>query len=149
MRKVLLILGALFGVFVLAIVGFVALIFSATSGMPDTANAFFAAVRAGDMATARDHLSEQFKADTDSSELQQFLAGSALNNVIDTSWSDRKISNDTGEMTGSAETASGGVVPLTMHFVKQNDAWKIHSIIRSPAGVQTDGQPSTRLPDPE
>lgn len=141
MKKILLILGAVFGVFVLLIVGLVALVFNATSGMPETADRFFAAVRAGNIDAAQAELSEEFRAGTDAAELQRFLAENSLTDVVETSWSDRSYKNDVGRTEGSATTASGGTVPLTIEYVEENDVWKIRSISKSAAGiVAADGE---------
>jgi hypothetical protein len=135
MKKVLLILGAVFGVFALLITGVLVLVFNLTSGLPATAEAFFEAARTGDIETARSHLSEEFRASTDAEALQRFLSASALLGYREASWSDRNIHNDRGTLTGSVITDNGGRIPLTISLVKENEAWKIYSIDKQAAGL--------------
>jgi hypothetical protein len=137
MKKVLIILGILFGMFAMLIAGVVFLAMNLTSALPGTADAFFKAARAGDMETARSYLSEEFRASTSAEQLQGFLAESALLNYKEASWSNRSINNDRGELTGSVLTDDGGRVPLTIQLVQENDAWKIYHIDRKPAGLQS------------
>jgi len=147
-KKVLLILGALFAVFLLVLAGIFALVFNVTSGMPETADRFFAAVRAGDIEAARAELSEEFKASTDASALQRFLADSTLTDVVETSWTNRRFENSRGSLDGTATTAGGGTVPLTMSFVEENDAWKIYAIDKPAAGFQDSSREQAELDMP-
>jgi hypothetical protein len=148
-KKVLIILGAIAGVFILLVVGVVAIVFNATSALPETAERVFAAVRADDMATAHADLSVAFRSASDVDALRQTLAGKSLDDVVEASWSSRNIANDRGTLSGTATTGGGGTVPLTLEFVEEGGAWKIHSIITPGVGVQT-GQPGTLpLPPPD
>jgi hypothetical protein len=121
-------------VFVLAI----GAVFFLTAGMADTADEFFVAIKSQDLATARSHLSEDFKASTDEAALREFLSKGALLNFKETSWSNRQISGGRGELDGEVITESGGVVPLKLMFVKENDAWKIYGIQKPTAGLQSE-----------
>ncbi|MEN6319554.1 MAG: hypothetical protein ABFD82_12455 [Syntrophaceae bacterium] len=112
-------------------------VFYFTAGMEDTADSFFKAIKKQDIAAARGYLSEDFKASTDEASLKEFLSKGALLNFNKASWSNRQISGGRGELNGEVITESGGVVPLKLLFVKENDKWKIYSIQKPTAGLQT------------
>lgn len=122
---------------VVAIVLAIAAVFYFTAGMVDAANAFFEAVKKQDLAAARGYLSEDFKSSTDEAALKEFLSRSDLLKFKETSWSSRQVATGgRGHLEGSVITDTGGVVPLTLMFVKENGAWKIYSIQKPAAGLQ-------------
>jgi len=123
---------------VAAIVLLVAAVFYFTSGLVDTADAFFQAVKRQDIAAARTYLAEDFKANTDETALRAFLAKTALLNFKQASWSSREITNGRGELRGSVTTESGGNIPVTLTFVKENGGWKIYSLRKPSAGITSD-----------
>ena len=139
MKKWVKILLGVVAAFVLAIVA----VFYFTSGMVDTADAFFQAVKQKDIAKARSYLAEDFKASTDEKALSDFLSKGAIINFKESSWSNRQISGGRGELDGSITTDSGGVVPIKMMFVKENDAWKIYAIQKPTAGLQSEDSSPT------
>jgi hypothetical protein len=126
------------GVIVVLIVAGVAAIFWGSSGMVDVSDAFFKATAAGNMEQARTYLAEDFRKSTSEDELHSFLQHSALLDYAEAHWSSRAINmGGTGHLEGTVNTKSGGSVPLTIQFVKENDAWKIYSIKKSQAGLVT------------
>lgn len=131
----------------LGIAAFIALIitvvFYFTAGMIDSADAFFIAVKQKDMATARTYLAEDFKAHTDEKALTEFLSSSAILNFKESSWSNREVNNGRGQLEGTITTETGGVVPIKLSFVKENNEWKIYSIQKPTAGLQTETPPTT------
>lgn len=141
MKKLLKIVGGIVVVIVLAI----AAAFYFTSGIAETADAFFQAIKRQDIAAARGYLSEDFKASTDEASLKEFLSKSALLKFQKANWSNRQISGGQGELDGEVVTETGGVVPLKLLFVKENDKWKIYAIQKPTAGLQTD-QTSPTIP---
>jgi hypothetical protein len=141
MKKLLKVVIGIAVVFVLAI----AVVFYFTAGMVDAADEFFVAIKNRDLAAARAHLSEDFKASTDEDALRAFLTQGALLDFKETSWSNRQISGGRGELEGEVITATGGVVPLKLMFVKENDAWKIYGIQKPTAGLQVE-QASPTIP---
>ena len=149
MKKVLIILGVVFGVFLLLVVGLTTLIFRFTSGMPDAAERFFAAVRSNNMTAAEAELSEGFKASTNSGTLRQFLESNSLTDVVDAEWNSRNISGSKGEMSGTVTTSDGGRIPLTMKFVEENEAWKIFSINKPKAGLHSGEKAQLAMPSLE
>ncbi|HET6628380.1 MAG TPA: hypothetical protein VFG91_01265 [Woeseiaceae bacterium] len=141
MQKLLKILIGIVAVFALA----VAAVFYLTSGMVDTANTFFSALKNGDIATAHTYLSEEFKAGTDEAELKQFLTKSALLQFKEASWSNRQISGGRGELNGAVTTETGGIIPLKLTFITENGDWKIYAIQKPAAGLQIEN--SQGIPD--
>jgi len=140
MKKWVKILIGIVAVFVVA----VSTVFYLTSGMVDTADAFFKAIKQQDIAKARSYLSEDFKASTDEAALKNFLSKGAILNFKEASWSNRQYSGGRGELNGSITTNTGGVVPVKMMFVKENNAWKIYAIQKPTAGLQSeDTSPTT------
>jgi len=100
-------------------------VFYATSGITDTADDFFAAVRDGDYEAAQGYTTQRLQEQTSTDDLREFVEDKGLTNVVDTSWSNRSIKNNTGELTGTAETGSGGTIPMTILFVSEGDEWRI------------------------
>lgn len=141
MKKLLKIVIGLAAVFAAAIIA----AFWFTSGMVNTATAFLEALKDEDFAAARVHLSEEFKAGTDEAELKQFLSETALLQYQEASWSSRQFSGGQGELEGAVTTKSGGVIPLSLTFVKENGDWKIFGIRKAPAGLQVAQAPG--IPD--
>jgi hypothetical protein len=134
MKKLLKIVIGIVIVFVAAI----ATVFYFTSGMVGAADEFFAAIKKQDIPAARSFLSEDFKASTDETALKEFLSKGALLQFKETNWSSRQISGGRGELNGEVITETGGVVPLKLLFVKENDAWKIYGIQKPTAGLQAE-----------
>lgn len=132
---------------VLGIVAFIGLaiaaVFYFTAGMTDTADDFFRAVKARDIAKARDYLTEDFKASTDEKALADFLSKSAILNFKESSWSNRQISGGRGELNGSITTETGGVIPIKMILVKEQGTWKIYAIQKPTAGLQSESSSLT------
>jgi hypothetical protein len=142
MSKLLKILIGIVVVFLLS----VGAIFYSTSGMTKTADAFFNAIKNQDIATAHKYLSEDFKASTDEVALKEFLTKGALLKFKETSWSNRQISGGRGELDGEVITDTGGVVPLKLIFIKENEQWKIYGIQKPTAGLQAE-QTSPNIPN--
>jgi hypothetical protein len=100
--------------------------FYATSGMTDTANEFFRAVKQQDMTKAHGYLAAEFKASTDEAALKTFLSQSAILNFKETSWSGRSLSDGRGDLRGSITTETGGYVPIRVVLVKE-----VASVVRT------------------
>jgi hypothetical protein len=126
------------GVIVFLIVAGVAAIFWGSSGMVDVSDAFFKATAAGDMPQARTYLAEDFRKSTSEAELHDFMEHSALLDYAEAHWSSRAMNlGGTGHLEGTVNTKSGGSVPLSIQFIKENDVWKIYSIKKTQAGLVT------------
>jgi len=104
--------------------------------MVDVSDTFFKDVAAGDMQRARSYLAADFRATTSEDELRSFLGRSALLDYSQSHWSNRQVSiGGPGHLEGDVSTKSGGKIPLTLTFVKENGGWKIYSIQKSQAGL--------------
>lgn len=136
-------LGGLFLV-ILAVIG---LVFWLTSGMSETANAFFTALKQHDYPTAERYLSADFKANTPEAALRTFVEHNHLDRVRETHWESRSMEGGQGTLKGSVILDNGDAIPLVMKFVKKGDAWQIYAIEKAAAGLQTIEQPSS-LPSP-
>lgn len=141
-------LKILIGVVALAAVA-VGVVLMMTAGLPDAADRFFAEVKAGNHAGAYRQLSADFRASTSERQFVAFLEGSALAKFADVSWNSRSISGGQGELVGTVVSDSGGVVPITLGFVKENDQWKIYSIHKPRAGVTEPGNAASLPSDQE
>ncbi len=134
-------------VFVGLIVG---VVFWATSGITDTADDFFAAANDGDYEQAYSLTSQQLQGQIDADGLEAYLIENSLNQVTDTSWSSRSMENNTGELSGSVTTATGGEIPVTMELIKEGDDWRIKFIDVGNAGLESGGGGSAMtVPSPE
>jgi hypothetical protein len=132
LKKLLSVFGALAALFVVGITA----VFYFSSGMVDVSDTFFKDVAAGDMQRARSYLAADFRAATSEDELRSFLGRSALLDYSQSHWSNRQVSiGGTGHLEGDVSTKSGGKIPLTLTFVKENGGWKIYSIQKSQAGL--------------
>ena len=138
MNKNLKIAGIVIVSLLLFIGGIIAWVFSMTSGMTETADSFFSAVKIQDFAKARTYLSEEFRAGTDEPALKVYLSKSALLNFKEASWNSRSVNNGRGELEGSVMTESGGNIPLKLIFVKEGEDWKIYALQKPAAGIQTE-----------
>jgi hypothetical protein len=130
-----------FGVFVVAFTAIFALVWRLTAGMTEAADAFFAALRDGDVATARTYLAEDFRASTSDEQLLAYVKNSALSEYQSASWSSRGMENSRGNLEGTLETRTGGSIPMKVELVKENGSWKIYTLRKPAAGLQTDDGP--------
>jgi len=132
MNKIVKIVLGVVGVIILA----VAAIFYFTGDMVTAADEFFAAVKQQDMDKAYTYLSEEFQAGTSQSDLVAYFEENRLDQFTQASWTSRSINGGRGVLTGSITTESGGVVPLTLSFVKGESGWKIYAIQKPAAGIR-------------
>ena len=141
MKTFLKILAGIGAVIVIAIIAAMIM----TSGMSDAADKFFSAVKSDDYDEAYLLLSDDFKSNTSKSQLQTYLSNNALTNFKETSWESRSVNGGRGELVGSITTESGGVVPISLAFVKGENDWKIYSIKKPSSGIQEETE-SVQLP---
>lgn len=155
MKKVLLILAVVAVLFVAMITAIVYGVMSITSVLPETVDSFFAEVKRGDMTKAREHLSTEFRNSTDEAALREFLTDSGLTRYKEGSWSTRSIKNGRGRLEGEVTTDDGATIPVEIHFVEEQDRWKIYSMRKSGAGAgdepeaaeDSEGDVDTFVPD--
>ncbi len=138
-------LKILLSITILVVVG-IGSVFYFTKDMVDASDGFFDAVKNNDLDKAYSWLSEDFKTSTSFEDLKDFVEMNALGNYQQASWSSRSIEVGQGEISGAVITESGNAVPLTVGFVKGKDGWKIYSISKSSAGLQSNIN-SDHIPD--
>jgi len=129
------ILGVLGG-FVLFVGAIVWVVFYATSGVTNAADAFFATARAGDPQAIYAATSTQLHNVTTPEQLAGFVQQNRLNQVKDTSWSTRSFENNVGNVAGTVTLDDDSVVPLSIQLVKEGDVWKVSFIDTTQAGVK-------------
>lgn len=145
MRTFLKILGCL------AVLGGAAagLVFWLTSGMTDTANAFFEKIRSGDNKGAYELTSTGFQSATALPAFETFVARNKLKETTGQSWSNRKIEGAgdaaIGTLVGSIQDAKGGSVPARMQLTKRNGKWVVHFIRINTGGAASDM--TAKVPD--
>ena len=138
MKTFLKVLLGIVGVFALGM----AAVFYFTADMTGAADDFFTAVKNKNMDKAYTYLSEDFRSAITQEDLQQYLEKNSLSKFSEASWDSRSINGGRGKLTGSITTDSGGVVPITLSFVKAENGWKIYSLQKPSSGVQQES--STR-----
>lgn len=122
--------------FILGIIGIIAIAMFATSGINDVANDQLKALRGGDVAKAYSYTSKDFQAATSLDQFKAFVDEyPSLKNNESSSFASRSIENDQGTLEGSLKSKDGGVTPVTYKFVKENDEWKVLSIELKPSGA--------------
>ncbi len=121
-------------IFVLA----VALVFWATSGITDTAKAFFEKLKSHDYKTAyAEYLSEDFKTKVPLNRFKNFIVSNRLDRFKDIKWGNREINGRFGTLQGTLITDNGGSIPIVLKFVKGENNWKIYAIKKPSAGINT------------
>ena len=146
------IIALILGMLVIGIIVIVLLfkfVFTLTSGIVETADSFFKAVEQQDYSKAYGYLSEDFQYSISEDNFKSFLESSALVNYAGAEWDSRSISNGEGTLEGSVKTKSGGVIPIKLKLVKENDEWKIYSIQKPDTGIVSEGSTAIKIPDEE
>lgn len=134
------------GGFVAFIIIVVSITMYATSGMTETADEFFIHVKTKHYNDAYNMLSEDFKQSTSEEKFKNFLIQNALVNYKESSWSSRSFENNMGKLEGTITTVTGGSIPLTINFIKDDNGWKIYSIFKPATGLQTDSESKKATP---
>ena len=119
---------------VLFIVCVIALAMFATSGLSEPVERHFSALHSGDVVAAYSELSVAARQQTSLEDFKAMLANSpALTHVTGESFSSRSYNNGQGQLEGTLELEGGGKLPIEIHLVKENGAWKILAYKMSPA----------------
>ncbi len=135
-------LKILAGIGAIVVIALAAVMFM-TAGMSDTADNFFTAVKTNNYDVAYTHLSEDFKNNTSKKELKIYLTKNSFSNFKETSWESRSINGGRGKLVGSITTNTGGVVPVSLGFIKGENDWKIYSIKKPASGIQEETEVAT------
>jgi len=116
-------------------------VFLLTGGAVDAAGKFLAQIGDGKIAEAYQSTSAPFR---DQQSLAQFTSVAqklGLSHFKSASWSNRSIEGSQASLEGTAKTAEGGSVPLTIKLLKENGTWRVLSISTPQAGASiTSGQ---------
>jgi len=138
------------GLLVLIVIAVTAVLW-ATSGMVESAESFFDAVKVGEYDRAYDQLSEDFKHATSKEQLILFLEKNGMDGYEKAEWGDRSFEGNKGRLEGSIITRNGGAIPLTIEMVKANDRWQIYAIHKPAGGIVEEKRETKRtvpsLPD--
>jgi hypothetical protein len=137
MKKPLKIVLSIVAIIVLGITA----VFYFTADMVTVADEFLNAVKSKDFAKAYSYASDDFKAATSKDALGDFLSRYGLTGFKSASWTQRSISGNRGELTGSVSTESGGVVPIKLSLVKGESGWRIYSLEKPASGIQERAEP--------
>ncbi|MCF6287751.1 MAG: hypothetical protein L3J53_00755 [Proteobacteria bacterium] len=101
-------------------------IFLMTGGMPKVADDYLAAVKAQDYEKSKSYLSNYIANDAQS--LVQYVQDNSMDDMVDTSWSNRAFVNNRGSISGEITTDNSEVINARITFIKELDDWKIYSI---------------------
>ena len=106
-----------------------------TLSMVNVADDFFKSVKAKNIAQAETYLSKEFKANTSTEQLVQYLLAYKLNNYKELNWGykrtiDLNTSNfgKSGALEGTIVTEDNVSSPLKMQFKQESGVWKIFAL---------------------
>lgn len=97
-----------------------------TSGLTDTADAFFKALKSQDVATVRSLLAQETSQNLNDRALKRLMANESIAAYRDASYSNRRVSGSRGELDGTFTTTAGAVVPVRFVLVQEGEVWKVH-----------------------
>ena len=123
-RTILIVIAAA----VILFMGIFALVFSLTGGLVDSYDQLISKVQSDDISGAYELLSEEYKNNNSVEQFESDVAALGLGKTVKASWNNREISNNRGVLSGTLTMESGGIIPMTITFVKENDQWKIYSL---------------------
>lgn len=145
-KKILLIVGLVIASFFIFVICIIAIALYATSGVTDAVRSQLIALRTGDYVKAYSYTSKDFQNSTSFDAFKKFIDHyPALKNNKDSTFTNRKIENSEGEVSGTLEAADGTTTPIQYRLIKENGHWKILSIEVRPSGVavKSDDRAST------
>lgn len=129
LKKILIALGVL----VVLAGGLVWFVFDKTSGMSDSADAFFGHLKAGKFAEARAMTSSQFQKATSAEDLGSFSKQYGFEKYKDASYSSRGFEDGVGYLEGTIELTDGSKLPVRIEFIDEK-GWKIQ-LVTPKAGI--------------
>ncbi len=137
MKKALLIgcpLALLLGVG--GIVGFVYLVFWATSGPVDATDQLLTLTAEGKYHEAYESCSQTLKDQQDEASFTKAVQYFGLDEYESSSWHSRVINNNQGSLEGTITTKTGGTIPVSVKLIKEQDTWKVVTLTVPDAGLQ-------------
>lgn len=127
--KVLKIILAILAVIVIAI----ALIFYFTSGPSNAAHEQLSALKSGNIESAYNMTSKAFQQTTSMDDYKNFVEKyPILKTYKSVSFTERKIENGLGYISGTIENADGSQMKIEYQLVKEDDKWKIQAMQLTP-----------------
>ena len=97
---------------------------------------FLKVVGEGQPKVAYEMASGTLRAQQTAEEFEKTVNRLGLAGFRSASWSNRSIKNDRGTLEGTAKTASGSSVPLTIELIKENGLWRVLAVRSPQAGAQ-------------
>lgn len=100
-----------------------------TSGLIEPVDRQLMAFRSGDIQSAYGETSQAFRESTSFDDFRKFVENyPILTKIEEHTFSERKVENGVGYLSGKLITKDGGVQPVEYRLVKENDEWKILGI---------------------
>jgi len=136
--KIVLIVFGCLAVLVGAIIG---LAFWATSGPVKAVDDELALLHNGKIEEAYNATAKDFQNTITLDQFKAYLdAYPSFKNNKSVSWSSREINNDQGKLDGELKAADGGVTPLEVVLIKENDVWRVLSFEVKKSGATSTEQ---------
>lgn len=109
---------------------------------------FLKVVGEGQPKVAYEMASGTLRAQQTAEEFEKTVNHLGLAGFQSASWTNRSIKNDRGTLEGTAKTASGSSVPLTIELIKENGLWRVLAVRSPQAGAQI-GETPKEVPPKE
>jgi len=106
---------------------------------------FLKVVGEGQSKVAYEMASGTLRAQQTAEEFEKTVARLGLAGFQSATWTNRSIKNDRGLLEGTAKTASGSSVPITLELIKENGLWRVLAV-RSPAAGAQIGEAPKEVP---
>ena len=136
LKKTFLIAGLVIASLFIFVTCIITIALYATSGVTDAVRSQLIALRSGDYVKAYSYTSKDFQNSTSFDAFKKFIDRyPSLKNNKDSTFTNRKVENGKGEVSGTLEATDGTTTPVQYRLIKENDHWKIFSIQLSPSGI--------------
>ncbi len=132
MKKIII---TIFVALIVIIGGIVLLALFMTSDIANSADEFFSLINSENIEGAYQSTSKEFQATTSLENFKSFLNSSAIAKYESASWSTRSKQNNIGKLEGSIQTKDGGIIPVKVQLVKEDNSWKILNINKTEGGL--------------
>lgn len=138
-KKVIAVVGAVIGWFLIFVTTLIAIVFYATSGLVDTVQGQLTALQSGDFKKAYSYNSKDFQKVTSLEDFKRFLNQyPSLKNNQSVFFNERKIENNLGTLKGTLTSKDGAKTPIEYRLIKEEGSWKILGIKVIPTGAGLD-----------
>ncbi len=106
----------------------ISLVFYLTSGAAKSADNFFSLIKNGQIDSAYETLSIQFKDKTTLENFKIFIETYSINDFNSVFWNSRTINPGIAELEGNIKTKNNQTVPVKISLIKEDGKWKILGI---------------------